>query len=492
MDFPNGHWNGHFAAEQWPWPSGNNSFQSTTQHTPGTVFEISESDATMGLDQYPTGETSSCTVSPESSTPFSERESAVARVRNKPIPRKGHTKSRRGCFNCKRRKIKCQETQPACGNCEKAGIVCDYPKIVQQQQQTEVSIIRQPQATNAAFSMTDMRFFHHFLVRAYPQIPAGADAVWTLEVPAFAQEYEFLMRAMLALGASHLSITTETDLNSQALAHRVEAVNLLNKALARPAITKEEADARFAAFMILTFQSSCMADGIFDFLTMFRGCMFQGKHIRVPESAFAAFLGEHNQTSKMNERFTDAQLENLDTKTLGEAVASLAAILPLCKTDVELHYHKLLTNIVNFAYTSPKSAYKSFVELHNIVGVISHGDFQRMIDRSNGVSQLLLSHFMASHVLIHHLTIYEGLTREHESVPIYRVFKGWMRGIGEGLKPSLRKYNAWPFSFVVNFGLEKPGEADAEARMAAMDLCKAPNVRKRRERERTHLELNRI
>lgn len=163
------------------------------------------------------------------------------------------------------------------------------------------------------------------------------------------------MRAMLALGASHLSITTESDLNSQALAHRVEAVNLLNKALARPAVSKEEADARFAAFMILTFQSSCMADGIFDFLTMLRGCMFQGKHVRLTDSAFSAFVGENNHLATMEERFTDAQLETLDTKTLGEAVASLAALLPLCETEVELRYHKLLTNIVTFAYTSPKA-----------------------------------------------------------------------------------------------------------------------------------------
>lgn len=99
---------------------------------------------------------------------------------------------------------------------------------------------------------------------------------------------------------------------------------------------------------------------------------------------------------------------------------------------------------------------------------MAHADFQRMVDRSNGVSQLLLSHFMASHVLLHHLAIYEGQQRENESVPLYRVFKGWMRGIKEGLKPSLRKYNAWPFSFVIKFGREISGEAEAEARMAAV------------------------
>lgn len=45
----------------------------------------------------------------------------------KPIPRKGHTKSRRGCFNCKRRRIKCNEKHPECNHCIKAGLPCEYP-----------------------------------------------------------------------------------------------------------------------------------------------------------------------------------------------------------------------------------------------------------------------------------------------------------------------------------------------------------------------------
>jgi hypothetical protein len=71
------------------------------------------------------------------------------------LERRGHTKSRRGCYNCKRRRIKvkaqrnasvaigrtqkadatvaacaplqCQETHPACGHCLKTGLKCEYP-----------------------------------------------------------------------------------------------------------------------------------------------------------------------------------------------------------------------------------------------------------------------------------------------------------------------------------------------------------------------------
>jgi hypothetical protein len=117
-------------------------------------------------------------------------ENAMVPGRRKPIPRKGHTKSRRGCFNCKRRKIKCQETKPACGHCVKGGIKCDYPTLSQEGSLMIMtpSPILQPQSTPVVFSIKDMQFFHHFLVRAYPHLPVGADKTWTMQVPAFAQE----------------------------------------------------------------------------------------------------------------------------------------------------------------------------------------------------------------------------------------------------------------------------------------------------------------
>ncbi|KAK9322799.1 hypothetical protein V1517DRAFT_322143 [Lipomyces orientalis] len=41
-------------------------------------------------------------------------------------PRKSHIKSRKGCSNCKRRRIKCDEEHPQCFNCLKHGVNCDY------------------------------------------------------------------------------------------------------------------------------------------------------------------------------------------------------------------------------------------------------------------------------------------------------------------------------------------------------------------------------
>lgn len=41
-------------------------------------------------------------------------------------PRRAHQKSRTGCGNCKKRRVKCDETKPSCNKCEAYGISCDY------------------------------------------------------------------------------------------------------------------------------------------------------------------------------------------------------------------------------------------------------------------------------------------------------------------------------------------------------------------------------
>ncbi|KAF2166973.1 hypothetical protein M409DRAFT_66473 [Zasmidium cellare ATCC 36951] len=43
------------------------------------------------------------------------------------LARKTHRKSRLGCLECKRRRVKCDETHPACNNCTRRSTPCNYP-----------------------------------------------------------------------------------------------------------------------------------------------------------------------------------------------------------------------------------------------------------------------------------------------------------------------------------------------------------------------------
>ncbi|RQM08240.1 hypothetical protein DH86_00001438, partial [Scytalidium sp. 3C] len=96
--------------------------------------------------------------------------------------RKGHKKSRKGCFNCKARKVKCQETHPCCENCYKRGLDCQYPLSLQSlslsgsSSTTPNSVsITTLQSTPTLFTPTDMQLFYHFLHGAYPHLPVGND-----------------------------------------------------------------------------------------------------------------------------------------------------------------------------------------------------------------------------------------------------------------------------------------------------------------------------
>jgi hypothetical protein len=123
-------------------------------------------------------------------TPSSSGTDVSIRVRRKPIPRKGHTKSRRGCFNCKRRKVKCPETLPECSNCTRIGLVCEYPdtrpgslvRLTSPGTSSSLAVLSSPsaplQSTPTLFTPSDMRFFHHFLAAAYPPLPLLGDDIW--------------------------------------------------------------------------------------------------------------------------------------------------------------------------------------------------------------------------------------------------------------------------------------------------------------------------
>lgn len=98
-------------------------------------------------------------------------ETTTVRIRRKPIPGKGHRKSRRGCYNCKRRRVKCPGGKPECQHCSRIGLACSYPP------PPDVRLARPPTPASN-INHDHLRFFHHFLVAAHPPLPYGASDVW--------------------------------------------------------------------------------------------------------------------------------------------------------------------------------------------------------------------------------------------------------------------------------------------------------------------------
>jgi hypothetical protein len=79
---------------------------------------------------------------------------------------------------------------------------CSYPTKADQQTQRRASDgpsnvaiaappIGQPLVSASdvfQFTLTDLKFFHHFLLAAHPHLPLGNEDVWVQQIPVFAQE----------------------------------------------------------------------------------------------------------------------------------------------------------------------------------------------------------------------------------------------------------------------------------------------------------------
>ncbi|KAK5464952.1 hypothetical protein LTS15_001515 [Exophiala xenobiotica] len=380
------------------------------------------------------------------------------------LTRRSHKKSRGGCFSCKGRKIKCGEQKPECGSCLLKGITCVYPT-EQSTRKSNLPLIRRNPPTapsfpfpGAAFSMMDMRFFHHFLTVAYPHLPVGNDHVWVHEIPQFAEQHEYLMHAILSLGASHLSRLTGIDYRRESLVHRGQALAGLNHALSQASRSYGESDAMLASCYALTFQASYMGDGLTDFITMVRGCALTTDKIRREHSPTA-----FNLQPDWHFKFMAPRLEHLppvDPTLLEDAYIALEDIRPYLTDDTHFDFHAGLVDIVISLQASSASGYMQFTELYSIWYDLCHDSFKSFLDPNNLVAQLLLAYFVGVQLLIIPIATHEFLHRA--DVSRIRVLYGvteWAESIFERLEESeLKEHLSWPRNIISTVLAELNGQ----------------------------------
>lgn len=71
-------------------------------------------------------------TTPTSATPFTPSSSSSSSLKHPPVlppatDQKKHKRTRSGCFTCRSRRIKCDETRPVCERCRKGNRECVYP-----------------------------------------------------------------------------------------------------------------------------------------------------------------------------------------------------------------------------------------------------------------------------------------------------------------------------------------------------------------------------
>ncbi|CAI6098438.1 unnamed protein product [Clonostachys chloroleuca] len=358
------------------------------------------------------------------------------------LERRGHTKSRRGCYNCKRRRIKCQETQPACGHCVKTGLKCEYPSLPQ--------ITHQPHNQIPIFSLQDMRLFQHFLTQCYPHHPLKQEEVWTHEVPCIAHNHEYLMHAILGFAASELQ-STDSSLLTAAVNHRVKAIKAIKKRLAdaaRSISSAEETNAMIATCFALTFQSVSLDDGLAEFMTFIRGILIVGMQMmfRGIKPIFTTLMDEEQK-----EKLLEPLMETLPLIQRGWADSALEAIgslRPLCIEQVQIEYYDKLMDIVQKLYISSWDAYKAHTQQYGWWMMLPHSVFQELISPDNQVILLLHTHWIALGEVMAFITQQEYEVREkHGSDEGRNIDPGmlrWLRYLNARVDYEHQMYNQWP------------------------------------------------
>ncbi|KAJ9134135.1 hypothetical protein NKR23_g10366 [Pleurostoma richardsiae] len=168
--------------------------------------------------------------------------------------RRSHRKSRLGCGNCKRRRIKCDEARPICQNCVNRGVCCDFDapppaptdtaspgevcfqvkfRLPQQEQRplerqyvcgncgaasastdaqeavpdASIALCASGLDRPAGLSVRDLELLHHFLVHTSSSLADDYEAqvLWQVTVPKLGFSHSFLLHNLLALSALHLA-----------------------------------------------------------------------------------------------------------------------------------------------------------------------------------------------------------------------------------------------------------------------------------------------
>ncbi|KAH8672304.1 hypothetical protein BGZ61DRAFT_362619 [Ilyonectria robusta] len=166
--------------------------------------------------------------------------------------RRSHKKSKRGCGDCRRRRVKCSEEKPRCQACVRRGVQCQYPTKAQcpsvglspsstrsaetspgssliQPASEEFSIsnnanfpsitdpalleFSSPDLRSTTFGIHDMALLHHWTVSTSLAMYQNSNIFicWQIVVPQLAFSHAFVMQAMLSLAALHLAYLNRPD-----------------------------------------------------------------------------------------------------------------------------------------------------------------------------------------------------------------------------------------------------------------------------------------
>ena len=148
------------------------------------------------------------------------------------MPRRAHTKSRYGCDNCRRRRVKCDEGGPPCTNCILRRLDnCIYSRVLPASllatprrpsqscisSRSDVALplngnsSDEPSSPAKLPKVDELELMHQFATDTYQSLCVSEDETptWQVLVPKLALKHRYLMNGILALASLHIATTID-------------------------------------------------------------------------------------------------------------------------------------------------------------------------------------------------------------------------------------------------------------------------------------------
>ncbi|OJJ42391.1 hypothetical protein ASPZODRAFT_155310 [Penicilliopsis zonata CBS 506.65] len=172
-----------------------------------------------------------------------------------PTPTRELRKSRFGCKNCKRRRVKCDETFPVCLRCQKRGAVCEaVPQL--RQWQVEVPSLALPASVYPA-SPRHRRLVRYWCERASQIMVLDPDLnPFSFPIVAYLEQSPALLHTITSIGAAHEQFFHKDRLET-CLEERSVALGLLR---AEVGLTPRPLPTTFLSVFMLGLSSSWIQD----------------------------------------------------------------------------------------------------------------------------------------------------------------------------------------------------------------------------------------
>ncbi|KAF7596047.1 hypothetical protein BBP40_003827 [Aspergillus hancockii] len=156
--------------------------------------------------------------------------------------RKSHVNSRNGCFTCKTRRVKCDETRPYCLRCSRPGRLCEFPE-------PETTVPREtevPSSLSLRIFKTprECGYFNYFRFETVVDLSGWFSwYFWERLVLQMAHSESVVRRAAVALGALHVDglPQVQSGENQYALQHYGEALSGLRRLLGEGSLRSMDA-----------------------------------------------------------------------------------------------------------------------------------------------------------------------------------------------------------------------------------------------------------